>query len=893
MPPNFSKEFLRQRASWIRDDLDPRISRDGPDCMQPDDVLTLHELFLGLQDADLSISVLRYSRIHVAVLEVAGKATRWPKRLAEECDKIIDVWTKKYGKLSDIRPRLFKPDGRLYGVCTGSELTRDALVKLWSQQDPSYMSPDRGMQHGSLGFRPGDWWINGTFAFHAGIIDLNCTGGGICADKRGAYAVVMEGNDEVYTETPDKFKYRCKPNDPGRFRMTAADFKSRYPIRVLRSHTLNSLWAPRSGMRYEGLHKTTGWTIKPISPAENDGFNLIWEIELERDRGLEDEYSQMSALKHPTAEETDDYMEYKRVRREMLHKVREGILTGIPAKIPETPPAVPVLSEKPGDYCLMRDPVLPGSPESPPLSRTSFFQPAQSPRAKTGPAVKQEREKQPQARSLTVPQNLRKSRSNVSTDSRAKKSQGEATSKKASQHPPDNGVKTSVKDFARPQFGGRDAKGSIAKSFTRIFSDGAQDSDIPESPFGSVLADYDNGEPSSFPFDKQPVVSSPPPITPLPPSSTAQSSYMPPAPPEKSSGSSSNPILRQVHWGTPAGDPYSAKDDLRQLSTGRLKREKSRHHQRRDRAVYEAFDRQAESADPRLLLAALNEVWDDCAEPEYPDMVLEEPMAYESSSGYQGGYGGEGAAVAAGRGGGGSQSQSGGGGGSGSGSGSSSSGGARAQRSRSDDYMLRIPPGGIDVARFIAQQAAGEESDDGGSSSSVRPGGTGARKSWPLGDDAAGTSSPSSVHEIRSVLREMSESSATSTEDVARRESQRLSSSSASTSSSSGGSSISGPSRRRRSSSLGAFDSRMPTWTPDEGGGSAVSRRARRPTIVRFSGMFKRQSLEETVDEVVDEGAAGEEEEEEGGKGGGVLKEDREEVKAMEEIGGGFGDEPL
>lgn len=621
---------------------------------------------------------------------------------------------------------------------------------------------------------------------------------------------------------------------------------------------------------------------------------------MERDRGLEDEHSQMSALKHPTAEETDDYMEYKRVRKEMLHKVREGILTGIPAKIPETPPAVPVISEKPGitiqsppmspkteipsfvgDYCLMRDPVLPGSPESPPLSRTSFFQPAPSPRAKTGPAVKQEREKQPQARSLTVPQNLRKSRSNVSTDSRAKKSQGEATSKKASQNPPDNGVKTSVKDFARPQFGGRDAKGSIAKSFTRIFSDGAQDSDIPESPFGSVLADYDNGEPSSFPFDKQPTVSSPPPITPLPPSSTTQSSDI--LPPEKSSGSSSNnnnPILRQVHWGTPADDP-SAKD-LRQLSTDKLKREKSRHHQRRDRAVYEAFDRQAESADPRLLLAALNEVWDDCAEPEYPDMVLEEPMAYESSSGYLGGYGGDGPA---GRGG--SQSQSGGGS---SGSGSSSGGGgggggARAQRSRSDDYMLRIPPGGIDVARFIAQQAAGEESDDGGGG--VRAS-TGARKSWPLGDDAGTSSPPSSVHEIRSVLREMSESSATSTEDVARRESQRLSSSSASTSSSSGGS-VSGPSRRRRSS-LGAFDSRMPTWTPDEGG-SAMSRRARRPTIVRFSGMFKRQSLEETVDEVVDEGAAGEEEAVDGK--GGVLKEDQEEVKATEEIGGGFGDEPL
>lgn len=141
MSPTYTKELLRQRASWIRDGLDPRIARDGPDCMHPDDVLTLHELFVGLQEADLSISTLRYSRIHVAILEVSGKATRWPKRLAEECDKVVEVWTKKYGKLSDIRPRLFKPDGRLYGVCTGRELTRDVSALL--RHEHTMRSEDR------------------------------------------------------------------------------------------------------------------------------------------------------------------------------------------------------------------------------------------------------------------------------------------------------------------------------------------------------------------------------------------------------------------------------------------------------------------------------------------------------------------------------------------------------------------------------------------------------------------------------------------------------------------------------------------------------------------------------------------------------------------------------
>jgi len=91
------------------------------------------------------------------------------------------------------------------------------------------------------------------FAFREGIIDSKCTDGGICYDSNGAYAVVLNENDEVAGASSNEFTYRCRYNDPGRYKMTAADFKSRYPLRVLRSHSLSSLWAPRAGLRYEGL----------------------------------------------------------------------------------------------------------------------------------------------------------------------------------------------------------------------------------------------------------------------------------------------------------------------------------------------------------------------------------------------------------------------------------------------------------------------------------------------------------------------------------------------------------------------------------------------------------------------------------------------------------------
>lgn len=87
-PPTLSLANLRQTASWIRDDLDPLVAREGPDIMHPDDVLNLQELFKDLQLYRLDLSVIAASRIHRAVQEVCGKATRWPQKLAEECDKV-------------------------------------------------------------------------------------------------------------------------------------------------------------------------------------------------------------------------------------------------------------------------------------------------------------------------------------------------------------------------------------------------------------------------------------------------------------------------------------------------------------------------------------------------------------------------------------------------------------------------------------------------------------------------------------------------------------------------------------------------------------------------------------------------------------------------------------
>ncbi|KAK8190137.1 uncharacterized protein BKA78DRAFT_353593 [Phyllosticta capitalensis] len=618
MPPDLSKEALRERASWIRDVLDPQIARDGPEVMSPDDVLTLHELFQALLDVEqLSLPILRYSRIHMAVMDVCGKATRWPKKLAEGCDQIVDVWTERFGRLAEVRPRLCRSEGRLDGICTGLEMTRDALVRYWAEMDPEIMDKKRGMQHGSLDFKPGDWWINGMFAFHAGIIDLQSTGGGICADKNGAYAVVMTGSDEIYGETPEKFKYRCRPGDPGRFRITSVvDSRSRSTIRVLRSHTLTSLWSPSCGIRYDGIHRVTGWTIRPGDPTANDGHNLIWEISFERDMTQDEgQDSFEQTLKHPTAEEADDYMEYKRMRRALRDQLQTELSQAMTPSQPvpdapifeitQSPPTSP-MAELPTRLILPSPSETPKpSSDSPP--RRKSIAPPPSPGHVPNVGYRTEREPSTASpRTLTASSAFRKS---LSTTNPRKKSDM-ATSRLRADSGAGRGSPTKVDRRSSKQ----STKGprNFARSISRLF-DGAVD-EIPESPFGSAME-----KPSYFPITK--------------------------SQPEEDGEGNKTPFLRQPEWGDPTPETPGPA-------------EKSRSRKRRDRAVYEALEK-SDFPEPSLFLAALNEVWDDCEEPEYPDMVLEDVDS--------------------------------------------------KRRLNSDSYLLRIPPGGIDLYKFFTQQAGEDE----------------------------------------------------------------------------------------------------------------------------------------------------------------------------------------
>jgi hypothetical protein len=120
---------LRRTTAWIRDILDPTVAREGPDALRADDVLAIHTLLLVLQTHHVSQYVLRFSRIHLAVTEICGRATRWPKKLVDESDRVMAHLEMKFGSLKHIKAPLFDLDGRLSGVCERSDITK-AVSKL-------------------------------------------------------------------------------------------------------------------------------------------------------------------------------------------------------------------------------------------------------------------------------------------------------------------------------------------------------------------------------------------------------------------------------------------------------------------------------------------------------------------------------------------------------------------------------------------------------------------------------------------------------------------------------------------------------------------------------------------------------------------------------------------
>lgn len=155
-PSVYDPYFLRKQCRWIRDDLDPQVARDGPDILHADDILSLDELLRRLMTANLGVQDISFSRMHLAIISISGRATRWPDKLIDRADELKSIWEKEYGPLQAFGTPLYEPGGRLHGICKPEDVSKERLMAKWLRTAGVVLSPLLARKFGSRGFTPGE-----------------------------------------------------------------------------------------------------------------------------------------------------------------------------------------------------------------------------------------------------------------------------------------------------------------------------------------------------------------------------------------------------------------------------------------------------------------------------------------------------------------------------------------------------------------------------------------------------------------------------------------------------------------------------------------------------------------------------------------------------------------
>lgn len=141
-----SPTYLLSQTHWIRNTLDLQIAQSGPEALTANDLLDIDSFLRGLlaHASEIPLSTLRSTRIHLAVLDICGRATRWPLKVIERAEAIGAVWEGRYGSLNAF--------GWEVGVEGWGEVVEEKESAVLRD-----LSGGEARRFGDLGFKPGEY----------------------------------------------------------------------------------------------------------------------------------------------------------------------------------------------------------------------------------------------------------------------------------------------------------------------------------------------------------------------------------------------------------------------------------------------------------------------------------------------------------------------------------------------------------------------------------------------------------------------------------------------------------------------------------------------------------------------------------------------------------------
>ncbi|KAL8841289.1 MAG: hypothetical protein Q9176_003382 [Flavoplaca citrina] len=327
---SLTKEDLLCHSRWIRDHLAPKIAKDGGLAAgkYSFDLAPLRAALDQLHASPITVDILRFSRMEKALQRVVEvKGGDWPPDIVIKAKELIARWEKSFGPLQRVRTDLwaaggrlegfakprgwFKWDGKFYEVGDHSHVDGFAHLAEKSPEPPAWSADEKRSQaktykEGHCGFTVGDWWLNSAAACRAGIIDNLYYR--ITSDIRVAYAITMTQGKETKVSADGSSSYTPYLNDPGGCKLMATiGGEQRSAIRVLRSWKLRSSLAPAAGLRYDGLYRVTGYSVKLIPGSDVIRDTWRYTFHIKREPGQE---SIEKVLTIPMPDQLDDWEDY-------------------------------------------------------------------------------------------------------------------------------------------------------------------------------------------------------------------------------------------------------------------------------------------------------------------------------------------------------------------------------------------------------------------------------------------------------------------------------------------------------------------------------------------------------------------------------------------------------
>ena len=264
-----SKSALLTWSYTIRAELSPAIlsSASGTDRLFTKQLCDdLNNFFCELNITALDRDLLKTSKIHIALSEMAEPGGGWPSGFVDKAERAMEKMEKDLGNLEGLSGGLWDDSGRLERC----QEVKDVKGRIgWVIGMKEGQAPNHAEKSSDLGFRVGrseitnslylksklmisSWWINAAAAVRDGIIThISKAITAESVPSRKAYAFLMTGDHEGPSSTDNTIKLVLRTHaESSAFMGNLSEHK---PIRILRDHELDSPRAPNAGVRYDGL----------------------------------------------------------------------------------------------------------------------------------------------------------------------------------------------------------------------------------------------------------------------------------------------------------------------------------------------------------------------------------------------------------------------------------------------------------------------------------------------------------------------------------------------------------------------------------------------------------------------------------------------------------------